>query len=59
MHKSISKVDAIRDKQKTEMQEYSDIEVEAIEEKRKRMHYEQIRIHEERKILDQQKEEVE
>ena len=59
MHKSISKVEAIRDKQKSEMKEYSDNEIEAIDVMKKRQHYEQIRISEERKSLDEQKEEAE
>ena len=40
MHKSIVKVDAIRQKQQDEMKIYSDAEEAAIEEKRKRLHYE-------------------
>ena len=59
MHKSIIKVDAIRDKQKSEMKEYSDNEIETIDVMKKRQHYEQIRIGEERKSLEDQKEEAE
>jgi hypothetical protein len=44
MHKSISKVDAIRQRQKVEMLTYKEAENLAIEEKKKRLHYEQIRI---------------
>ena len=40
MHKSIIKVDAIRDKQKSEMKEYSDNEIETIDVMKKRQHYE-------------------
>ena len=58
MHKSISKVDAIRDRQKQEMKAYKDSEELAISEKTKRLHYEQIRIQEERKDLDSRKEVV-
>ena len=56
MHKSISKVDNIRERQQSEMKTYKDAEDLAIEEKKKRMHYEQIRIQEERKDLDEKKE---
>ena len=44
MHKSISKVDAIRIKQKSEMTAYKETEQSAINDKKKRMRYEQIRI---------------
>ena len=55
MHKSISKVDAIRDRQTMEKKQYEDTETVAIEEKKKRLHYESIRISEERKSLDEEK----
>ena len=55
MHKSISKVDNIRERQTSEMNAYKSAEDIAIEEKKKRMHYEQIRIQEERKDLDEKK----
>lgn len=58
MHKSISKVDAIRDRQKQEMSSFKASEDAAIEDKQKRLHYEQIRIQEERKHLDEKKEVV-
>jgi hypothetical protein len=55
MHKSISKVDIIRERQNSEMKTYKEAETVAISEKTKRLHYEQIRITEERKALDASK----
>jgi hypothetical protein len=46
LHKSIEKVDAIRVKQNEDMGQFEEAETTAIEDKRKRLHYESIRIEE-------------
>ena len=58
MHRSISKVEAIRTKQFEEMAAYEEAELKAVNESKKKIHYEQIRITEESKSLAQSKEEL-
>ena len=49
IHKSLDKIIELRTKQAEEMEQFEDTELNAIEEKKKRLHYESIRIEEIRK----------
>ena len=58
MHKSIGKVDAIKEKQTQEVKQYKEAEVVTIEEKTTVQHDESVRIGEEKKVLEEEKGEV-
>jgi len=58
IHKSIDKVDNIRTKQNEDMQQFEETETTAIEDKRKRLHYESIRIEEIKKEVRLAKDKV-
>ena len=58
MHRSIGKVDAIKEKQTQEVKEYKETEEVTIEEKRTALHAESLRINEVKKGLDEEKGEV-
>lgn len=58
LHKSIEKVDALRVKQNEDMGQFEEAETTAIEDKRKRLHYESIRIEEIKKEVRMAKEKV-
>ena len=58
MHRSIGKVDAIKEKQTQEVKQYKEAEVVTIEEKSKALHDESVRIGEEKKVLEEEKGEV-
>lgn len=49
IHKSLEKIGELKTKQQEEMEQFEDTELNAIEEKKKRLHYESIRIEEIRK----------
>jgi len=49
MQKSVTKVDGIRERIKTEMETFEEKESEILQDNQKRQHYEKIRISEERK----------
>ena len=51
IHKSIEKLSELREKESEEMSQFEESEMNAIEEKRKRLHYESIRIEEIKKEL--------
>ena len=54
LHKSFQKVEGLRAKQLEDLQSFEDTEQTAIQDKRKRLHYESIRIEEIKKELRQQ-----
>lgn len=58
LHKSIEKVDAIRSKQNEDMAQFEEAETTAVEDKRKRLHYESIRIDEIKKEVRLAKDKV-
>ena len=58
MHRSIEKVQGIRERQEEEMQQVEEAEQSLIEEKRKRLHYESIRIEEIKKDVRVAKDKV-
>ena len=58
LHKSIEKVDAIRSKQNEDMAQFEEAETTAVEDKRKRLHYESIRIDEIKKEVRLTKDKV-
>lgn len=49
LHKSLEKISEMMQKQQEEMDQFEETELNAIEEKKKRLHYESIRIEEIRK----------
>lgn len=51
INKSLSKLVEFGDQQKKDFEQFEESEVQAIEEKKKRLHYESIRIEEEKKDL--------
>ena len=51
MHTSVGRVEAIRERQAQELASYEEQETEALDEKRKKLHYEHIRVTEERASL--------
>lgn len=55
MHRSITKVDGIKEKQDLEMKNYEEAQQDIIEERKKHLHYESIRITEERASLEKDK----
>ena len=59
IHKSFDKISSIKVKQEEEMAQFEDTEVSAIEEKKKRLHFECIRIEETKKELESERESVE
>ncbi len=58
IHKSLEKIGQLREKQNDEMVQFEESEMNAIEEKRKRLHYESIRIEEIRKEIFNEKTKV-
>lgn len=58
IHKSLEKIGQLREKQNDEMVQFEESEINAIEEKRKRLHYESIRIEEIRKEIQNEKTKV-
>jgi predicted nucleic acid-binding Zn-ribbon protein len=55
MHRSITKVDGIKEKQNLEMISYEEAEQDIIDNRKKNLHYESIRITEERASLEKDK----
>jgi len=58
MHTSVGRVEAIRERQAQELASYEEQETEALDEKRKKLHYEHIRVTEERASLTEDKSKV-
>lgn len=58
IHKSLEKIVDLRDKQAEELVQFEDSEMNAIEEKKKRLHYESIRIDEIKKEMKVDREKV-
>ena len=58
IHKSLDKLGEIKEKQNEEMVQFEETELNAIEEKRKRLHYESIRIEEIKKEIKGQKDKI-
>lgn len=58
IHKSLEKMSELREKQNEEMSQFEESEMNAIEEKRKRLHYESIRIEEIKKEIKDRKDKV-
>lgn len=56
--KSQVKLDELKRSQQTEMQQYADTEQLAVDEKKKRLHYERIRISEDRDEIRRHKQEL-
>jgi hypothetical protein len=55
MHRSITKVDGIKEKQNIEINTYEEAQKDIIEDRKKHLHYESIRITEERASLEKNK----
>lgn len=58
MHRSIGKVEALIEKQSEEQTSYTEVEEVLIDDTKKRLQYESIRLSEEEKILQKEKEVV-
>ena len=55
MHSCVGRVGAIRDKQLSELSTYENEETERLDKRRKELHYENIRITEEKATLEEDK----
>lgn len=58
IHKSLEKMSELKEKQQDDMAQFEESEMNAIEEKKKRLHYESIRIDEISKDIKLQKDRV-
>lgn len=58
MHTSVGRVEAIREKQNNELTAFESDETERLDERKKKLHYEHIRITEERASLAEDKNKV-
>ena len=58
MHTSVGRVETIRDRQLNELKTYENEESERLDKRRKELHYEHIRINEEKATLTEDKSKV-